>query len=312
MTLDAGLLNKDPGLIIGWRDAPRSLQAGTVPLDQNTFGTMREVCHRTLGFIAGAQKVPYHPQGSIDRREEYFWISVSNLPKPPSAPAGGSPLLIEILKSSSLEPLDMDMLGGEKPFTFYAITFKSGNRRIAFIKKTDPKRVIEKGSVFLRYGESLKKVSTPHLVLESDIDLVVTNSDVYIINRVAFEQLLSDYHVATHQVAQHVSQVAGAFGASISLTPAAQDALTRVCESRPALASRLRDLPSRISRINLNVTKLRNELRKHGASNSLLLTGNKLDFTEDNVNAFLDIMEGRWFEDDLGRENRRADRYRLR
>ncbi len=312
MSIDAGLLDKDPGLLIGWRDAPRSLQAGAVPLHQNTFGVMRDVCFRTLAFLSGAEKLDYHPHGSLDRQSQYFWIPVSELPKPPGAPASWSPNLIQILKSSNLESLDMELLGSDTTFAFYAITFRSGNKRIAFIKKTDPKRIIEKGSVFFHYAEALRKVSTPDLVLENDIDLVVTNSDVYILSRLAFEQLLSDSHVATHEVAQHVSQVEGSLGGKIALTPTAKDALTRVCESRPALAARLRDLPVRISRIDLDAAKLRTQLRKHKTSPNLLLTGDKLDFTEANVTAFLDVMEGRWFEDDLGKEKRRADRFRKR
>ncbi|MFD6171898.1 Kiwa anti-phage protein KwaB-like domain-containing protein [Streptomyces coeruleorubidus] len=310
--IDAGLLNNDPTLIIGWRDAPRSLQASMVPLHENTFGDMRGVCLKTLAFISSADRLIYHPQGSLDRSHEYFWLRISDIPKSSDEGTSTDARLIQILKASKLDNIDMEMLGSDESFLFYAITFRSKNKRIAFVRKTDPKRVVQKGSVFFHYTQALKKVSKPDLVLEDDIDLVVTNSEVYVLNRVAFEQLLSDAHIATYEVARYVSQVEQQLGTRLPLTPAAKEALEKVCASRPALAVRLRDLPARLSQINLDAAKLKTQLRRHKAPMDLLFKGDDLDFTETNVNAFLDVVEGRWFEDGLGKEQRRADRYRLR
>ncbi|MEY2848467.1 MAG: hypothetical protein RI885_1132 [Actinomycetota bacterium] len=50
-------------------------------------------------------------------------------------------------------------------------------------------------------------------------------------------------------------------------------------------------------------------MMSHGEDPSTLLnSANEFDFGEDAVGSFLDVCEGRWFEDDFTGEKRRADR----
>jgi hypothetical protein len=59
--------------------------------------------------------------------------------------------------------------------------------------------------------------------------------------------------------------------------------------------------------------KVREAITRHGEDPKTLLTDDdRFEFTEEQVGPFLDLLEGRWFEDDFSGERRRADRYSKR
>jgi hypothetical protein len=58
---------------------------------------------------------------------------------------------------------------------------------------------------------------------------------------------------------------------------------------------------------------VRRSLNSHGIDPDLVFDANgHFSFTLQNVGTFFDVIEGRYFEDDLGGERRRADRYSTR
>jgi hypothetical protein len=72
-------------------------------------------------------------------------------------------------------------------------------------------------------------------------------------------------------------------------------------------------LPDRLSKISLDTASVRRSLTAHGIDSDLLFDANgHFSFAGQNVGIFLDVIEGRYFEDDLGGERRRADRYSTR
>jgi hypothetical protein len=61
------------------------------------------------------------------------------------------------------------------------------------------------------------------------------------------------------------------------------------------------------------VKKLRKELRAVGVPQRALLDASGgFEFRLEDVGVFLDVLEARYFDDRLGRERRRADRYSTR
>jgi hypothetical protein len=58
---------------------------------------------------------------------------------------------------------------------------------------------------------------------------------------------------------------------------------------------------------------VRRSLNAHGIDPDLVFDANgHFSFALQNVGTFFDVIEGRYFEDDLGGERRRADRYSTR
>jgi hypothetical protein len=75
----------------------------------------------------------------------------------------------------------------------------------------------------------------------------------------------------------------------------------------------LRLLPDRLSKITLDAATLKRSLSMHGIDPDILFDEkDNFSFTQQNVGIFFDAVEGRYFEDDLGGERRRADRYSTR
>jgi hypothetical protein len=79
------------------------------------------------------------------------------------------------------------------------------------------------------------------------------------------------------------------------------------------MARHLRALPARLEAIDLTAGRLRASLDKHGIDASVILDENdQFSFDERDVATFFDAIESRYFEDDLGGEGRRADRFSTR
>ena len=104
-----------------------------------------------------------------------------------------------------------------------------------------------------------------------------------------------------------------ALASVIEITQAAEEALMMEASRTRSYAKRLRLLPDRLQKISLDRASVRRSLNAHGVDPSLLFDqdGN-FSFSPQNVGMFFDVIEGRYFEDDLGGERRRADRYSTR
>ncbi|MFI6464504.1 hypothetical protein [Streptomyces sp. NPDC050538] len=316
----------DPNLLLGWREASGSkeLQARRAVLDSKTFEDLVGVCRGIVGQMCspGYEEIPYHAHWHVDRERTYSRIALDEIPQRPATEEEGSELVPSRLLGLMENANDLSLLAKQDiektNLLFFAITFRRRGRRVAFVRKTDPKRALKKGLIQLRFVPKLTTVRNPDLVLEEVVDLIVTNDEVYVLSSQAYEQLLSDVPVAAHEVPIYLASVERELGAGIPLAADSRTALEKVCQSRPSAAKRLRELPNRLQKIQLDsgekldAAKLEKIIKRHKPQISLV-DGGGLAFGEDGVNDFFDLLEGRWFTDDLGRrEKRRALKYNLR
>jgi hypothetical protein len=288
----------------------------------------------------------YEPTAELEEGEEHFVISISELPSP-GPPARGSVRteppgtaaaveeepaesndaasatlraalpdvadLVDITRrADSLDPIDAGQLA-EGTFLFYGIVLPGEDGNVGFIKRTDPVTALRKGRAFFQFSDALVAIQRPDFMLFPDIDLIVGPTAIAAFRKSALNALLSDVRVVLQDVPAKVREVAKSLTSKVPLTAAATEALERYCSTRPSLAARLRTLPTRVKGIKLTPELVRDALKRHGEGPSLLVTPDgQFNFTGDGVRAFLDIAEGRWFEDEFSGERRRADRYSLR
>ena len=159
----------------------------------------------------------------------------------------------------------------------------------------------------------MTRVRRPDFALREGADLVVGAEGTAILSPYSFETLLGDVGVSFGHAGDDVATVKAALGAAIPLTPDAEKALLMEASRTRSYAKRLRLLPDRLSKINLDPVSLWHSLTAHGVDPNLLFDAEgNFSFNQQNVGMFFDVIEGRYFEDDLGRERRRADRYSTR
>jgi hypothetical protein len=315
----------DPRLILGDRPAPRRLAGRRIELRDEVFGDLRAIARRGLNALETSSPRPFEPYAALERREEYFWVSVEGLPlRPPPRRTGGevepgasnvdgTADLIAVTQAAdqldSIHPADVRASG----YVFYEVCFPIDDGFIGFVKKSDPRRAVTAGRTWLGFDEdALTKVSQPELVLEQDVDLIVTPTAVAIFNPTAFKDLLADVRVTLETVPANIATVAASLTSKIPLTQASLDALQAAAQKRVSLARRLHDVAPRVAGIQLTPPKLRGVLGRQNVDPKRLLKGKSFSFDEAEAALFLDVLEGRYFKDELGDEFRRADRFSKR
>ncbi len=339
-------VEKDPRLILGWRPSIRRLAGGRVRLRDDVFRSLKQVSEEALVRLASSRARPYQPTAELEEGEEHFVIPIGELPEPPrrrrrrsraegsdaetgtadgdEASLGGAasnacatlPEVADLValtrQVDDLESLDAGRLA-EGSFLFYGIVLPGPAGNVAFIRRMDPVAVLRKGRAFFQYADALTAIGRPDFMLYPDVDLVIGPTAIAAFRKSALDQLLSDVRFVLQDVRASVSAVQASLASKVPLTPATQDALEKYCSTRPSLAARLRTLPARIEQIAFTPVLVWKALDRHGEDPSLLVnTTGEFDFAGEEVQAFLDVVEGRWFEDEFSDERRRADRYSIR
>jgi len=181
------------------------------------------------------------------------------------------------------------------------------------VSRLNPMASLKPGYRYFQYGNALREATRPDFSLREGADLVIGVEGTAILSPFSFEILLDDVGVRFVRVNGDVAAVKDALAATIPMTSDAEEAL-RVAASRTrSNAKRLRLLPGRLSKISLDEASVRRSLNAHGIDpGSMFDTDGHFSFTAQNTGVFLDLIEGRYFEDDLGGERRRADRYSTR
>src|SRR6266536_1830881 len=281
-------VEKAPRLILGWRPSIRRLAGGRVRLRDDVYRSLKQVSEEALVRLASSRARPYQPTAELEEGEEHFVIPIGELPAPPRRRRRRS-----------------RAVGSD------AETGPAGN--VAFIRRMDPVAVLRKGRAFFQYADALTAIGRPDFMLYPDVDLVIGPTAIAAFRKSALDQLLSDVRFVLQDVRASVSAVQASLASKVPLTPATQDALEKYCSTRPSLAARLRTLPARIEQIAFTPVLVWKALDRHGEDPSLLVnTTGEFDFAGEEVQAFLDVVEGRWFEDEFSDERRRADRYSIR
>jgi hypothetical protein len=313
----------DPRLVVGFRPRPRRLSGHRVEVHEDAFSDLRELSSNALAEIEAAVPRPYEPYGELERGEEYFWVDVDGLPRRsrPRRRAGDdagtaddvSADLMELVQHvDELDPVAPNGLAAR--YAFYALCWRLDDGAfIGFIKKMDPRRALNPGKRWFQYGDVLRHAEPPDLVLEPDVDLVVTDTFVATRNPVAFKDLFNDVQVVLATLPGNIRAVRDLLKGAVPLSDIAATALEEAARRRVSYARRLHDLPARLQAISIDKTGLKREMRRVNVDpKSLLDRDGNFTFTSNDVGTFLDVIEARYFEDALGGEHRRADRFSRR
>lgn len=126
--------------------------------------------------------------------------------------------------------------------------------------------------------------------------------------------MLGDVSVLQKGVPDDVKRLQTALRGSIPMTRTAAESVQVEAQRLVSYARRLRALPARFASMPaLDTATLVRSMKANGVEPNILLDAHgRFSFGVGDVDIFLDVIEGRYFEDDLGKEHRRADRYSRR
>lgn len=312
--------DEDPRLLVGRRRSGH-LEGRRVELHESTFQALAEICRPYVERLDELEPRSYEPYASLEPGEEYFAVEVADLPPQlsPALGADGQPIdetpdLVRLVRDVDglelLHPGDLD----HGPITFWGLCWETvDGDRIGFVRKQDPHRALGAKRYMGFAGGSLRTLSTPDLVLDESIDVIVSSGQVAAFTATAFTQLLSDVRVELASVTQNIDKIDKLLEGTIPLAPEATAVLGEVVRKRVSFARRLNALPDRLAGLSLTQSALSKVLKQLGIPKAELIRAGKIHLEDArSVELLLSVLEGRYFNDGLGGERRRADRWSTR
>ena len=315
-------LEGPPRMLVGWREPHRRLNAYRVALHEDVFSELAALCQPAVAQVQNYKERDFENFAALDDGE-YFWYAHAALPGHEFGGAGSdgdAPTvendtadLVRLVKSvDSLQDATREDLD-EGGYSFYSICWPHRGSMIGFVSRKNPIACLNPGLRYFQFGNVMRAATRPEFALKQGADLLVGADGTAILSPYSFTTLLGDVGVSFDHVGDDVAAVKTALDTTVRLTPAAEEALLKEASRTRSNAKRLRLLLDRLSKISLDVTSLRSSLTAHDVDPDLLFdASDNFSFTQKNVGIFFDVIEGRYFEDDLGGERRRADRYSTR
>ena len=321
-------LDSDPRFIVGYRKNSGLMDCYNMEIHQNLFADMRQIGRAALDHLGRSTERPYAPFGALEE-DEYFVLRRSDIPRPVQArkkrefapdntrtgdetnpdQLHGVAEALRIIDDTDQHPVlsSVDLHEGSR-FNLYAISFQVGNDFVGFIRQANPRRSLKPGLRYFQYGDTLKKMEQPDVVIDEKVDIVVWPEEIAIISEKSVQVLFRDIDIVMQQVDVNVDEVGLALGSCLPVTAGGLDALRIVCGRGPRNAKRLYDLVHiRLPHIVLNSSTFLTALTQRQLGH--LVGNDRLHLTENDVPDFLDFVEGRLFDDDHSTETRRADRF---
>ena len=319
-------LDGSPRMLVGWREQNGQLNAYRVRLRQDVFSELAASCRPAVDQIQNYSERPFENFAALDD-DEYFWYAQAALPSHAQQTTARYGLrvahpeeylaleedtadLVWLVKSvDALDEATREDLD-EGGYSFYVICWPHLQSMIGFVSRMDPMATLKPGFRYFQFGDAMTTVRRPDFALREGADLVIGAEGIAILAPYSFEILFGDVGVRFDRVTDDAATVKTALASTIPLTKAAQEALITEASRTRSYAKRLRLLPYRLQKISLDTASVRRSLNLHGVDPSLIFDeDDNFSFAPQNVGMFFDVIEGRYFEDDLGGERRRADRY---
>lgn len=303
----AELPSDDPRLAIARRARGR-IEFLRLELHQDVLPELRDIASRAVDRLRASQSRPYHPFAHLELGEQHFEMGVEEHPQ-----LSGADLLAALAAVDQLSVLPADELQRTPAILAYAIVWPIGDDFIGFVKKSDPAKFLRSGFRYFQYGDVLRRVEEPNFVLAPTIDVIATKFKLASFANTTLKDVLSDVGVVFSEVRSEVVQIQGILSGTLPLSGESAEALVSLGESKVSIARRLAQLRTRLDLIERDPKKLRKYMKEYGSDHTLFINAKgELIFGGDNVEEFLDFVEGRLFQDPLAGEQRRADRFSAR
>lgn len=310
-------LSGDPRMLLGRRTSSKRLDLHRVEVDEDLFEDLRTIAASALAELDRRDPKTYG-EFAHATSDDYFEMDVAYLPQrrdrrkredDPDAlrPASALDMTVGV---DSYPTLDAEQLRDFEP-SLYVLAFEYDDEYICFVRKQSPRRPLKPGLRFLRFGDTVRKIDAPDLAIDEDVDIILTPEHCAILDLGAFRTVFGDVGVAFESVPANTTAIGTALDGVIPLGDSSLEALQKRCGRRLTDARRLHRL---IEEKQSDIAALTPDTLAG------LLERRSLDVIEDDAIQlddataadFLDLLDGRFFDDDITGAARRADAFSLR
>jgi hypothetical protein len=320
-------LGKGARLLLGWRDGRRSLNAQAARMDSDVSKVMIAACRDALNGMAKLDCRIYSGIPALEP-EQYLSLAVTTgsngvasneadalqkLDRMMPEEAAATAHLIELVNGAFDEDewLTRDELASGS-WLFYAVVIQLEDGGIAaFVRKYNPQRGLKAGRLPVSArGNTLSRFDDPLFNFDFKFDLIVAPNEIAIFSVTAFNSVFADIELAKIHAGENVTAITS--GVVAELSGSSEALFRKECEERAALANRVRRLAHVDYLDRVTPAALRQALQKHKMPTDRLGKSKIQLKNRHDVEVFLDLVEGLYYEADFTGEARRADRYSVR
>lgn len=306
-------LEADPRLVVGFRKGSGLIDCHRVQIHEDTFHEFRQIATEAISRISNLTRRPYDYFGALEE-DEFFALANSDIPIPSQQTPGSEETAsaLRIVAQTDQHPLlPPDRLRTGMKLNLYMISFPTPSGFLGFIRQTGPQRSIKPGIRYFQYGDTLKRVRHPDLVIDDKIDLIVGPDEVAIFSERVVQVLFRDVRLVMGSVDGNIDRISEKHHQRLPLSIGGREALRRYGNKGPRNARRLDDLAQyRITELKDDPAAVMQDLANHKLD--YLIVDGEIVLTTESIPQYLDYLEGRLYHDDHTNAPRRADRFSRR
>ena len=282
-------------LVVAWWDG-RTLAAGGIGLERTVATRMRAVCASTLATMRERRWRPDDPEAHLTD-DESIHVARSDL--------GSTPPVLDVLdRAKAFEQLSVETLPS-KSLLFYAIIAGAPPERyVAFLRKVNPHVTYKAGRFVSILGDRLARVEGAVFQFDDAVDLVVTQTDVFVLSMTVYELLFRETEPLTARIPAYVGKIA----ASLPLDPDAHAGLQTLAAKSSRLRGRLRTLATRGYLPHVTIDALAESARRQNIDPGRLIRDGRLILDEDDPHLLLQVLNEDLYTGDLSMIQYAVDR----
>lgn len=214
------------------RIADGDVETRHLALDEDAADALRELCVQARDRIDRAESVDYTATAEISS-DEYFVID--------DADSLGElsdfwTLAEEVGSLPTIAPSDLDLT-----LRFYAVVIGDGDKRVMFVRRTNPTVTHRAGRFFATARERVSRIDGPVFSFAADFDFVLGPTWAVVLKQHSFEQLFREAGL----VEKHISTWIEGITKHLPMESASVEALREVALRDSRTWRRLRDIERR-------------------------------------------------------------------
>lgn len=276
-------------LVVGWRTSGDSTEVHRVPTNRDVADSLALGCRSAVNRLSASEQRVWTAE-SASEAEEYLYINRDKLDS-------GS-ALIDALSAATYDVLSAAELP-RRTLLFYAMVTGTGDRRLIFLRKQNPKRAADK-RVITFFSNRLEKIEEPVFIFDEGVDLVFdAEMNISILSLGVFNLLFKSTPEMLERIPAQVQEIA----ARLPMSNATVEFLGARAATDTRIRRRLQSIISREHLINVDLPALRAEIERQGMRPDEFIKYGKLDVDRADVADILKILNEDLFTGGLSGEH---------
>jgi hypothetical protein len=282
-------MNAAASLVVAWRTG-RNAHAATLKSGGQVIDALRANAIKSLELVASSAERAYSPDDEQDEESPVLTANQDELL---------DTALLEQIKTGSSLPLIQPEDLTQKTIALYALLIGNDpDSRIIFIRRGNPVSLASKSIVAI-FDQTLTRVTQPILAFDSNFDLILHQSAVWILNQRNFEALFKE----SEAVLAHTSEWVNQLNEVLPIADEGKEWLSTRLRQNSVMRRKIQSILRSPYLSSLTAEVLSNKMLEHGLTPESLIQDGALIFNKDTEkDMLLFLNEDLWTGDFSGEQ----------